>query len=106
MVELKNYHRRFCYIREKGMKCYPIGIREKIVAEHQSGVTQLELSKRFGISRYAIQCWIGARSQKHILPKQSGRKPAETLQEYKYENKRLQMGNELLWYFLSLTERK
>ena len=91
---------------KKGMKRYPIETREKIVAEHQSGVSQLELSKRYGISRYAIQCWIGARPQKHILPKQRGRKPAKTLQEYKYENKRLQMENELLRDFLSLTERK
>ncbi len=38
--------------------------------------------------------------------KQRGRKPAITLQEYKYENKRLKMENELLRDFLSLTERK
>ena len=30
------------------------------------------------------------------VPKQRGRKPAKTLQEYKYENKRLKMENELL----------
>ena len=40
------------------------------------------------------------------LPKQRGRKPAKTLQELKYENKRLKMENELLRDFLSLTERK
>ncbi|MBQ5318358.1 MAG: imidazolonepropionase [Oscillospiraceae bacterium] len=40
------------------------------------------------------------------VPKQRGRKPAKTLQEYKYENKRLKMENELLRDFLSLTERK
>ena len=39
------------------------------------------------------------------VPKQRGRKPARTLQEYKYENKRLKMENELLRDFLSLTER-
>jgi hypothetical protein len=39
------------------------------------------------------------------IPKQRGRKPAKTLQEYKYENKRLRMENELLRDFLSLTER-
>ncbi len=91
---------------KKGMKQYPQGIREKIVAEYKSGVSQWELSRRFGISRYAIQCWIGARPEKNILPKQRGRKPAKTLQEYKYENKRLRMENELLRDFLSLTERK
>ncbi len=40
------------------------------------------------------------------IPKQRGRKPAKTLQEYKYENKRLKMEVELLRDFLSLTERK
>jgi len=40
------------------------------------------------------------------IPKQRGRKPVKTLQEYKYENKRLKMENELLRDFLSLTERK
>ena len=40
------------------------------------------------------------------IPKQRGRKPAKTLQEYKYENKRLKMENELMRDFLSLTERK
>ena len=39
------------------------------------------------------------------IPKVRGRKPAKTLQEYKYENKRLKMENELLRDFLSLTER-
>ena len=40
------------------------------------------------------------------VPKERRRKPAKTLQEYKYENKRLKMENELLRDFLSLTERK
>lgn len=40
------------------------------------------------------------------VAKQRGRKPAITLQEYKYENKRLKMENELLRDFLLLTERK
>ena len=40
------------------------------------------------------------------LPKSRTRKTAKTLQEYRSENKRLQMENELLRDFLSLTERK
>jgi len=39
------------------------------------------------------------------LPKFRGRKPAKTLQEYKYENKRLKMEVELLRDFLQSTER-
>ena len=38
-------------------------------------------------------------------PKFRGRKPAKTLQEYKYENKRLKMENELLRDFLQSVER-
>ena len=91
---------------KKGMKMYPQGVREKILTEYKNGASQCELSRRYGISRYAIQCWIGARPAKNMLPKQRGRKPAKTLQEYKYENKRLKMENELLRDFLSLTERK
>ena len=91
---------------KKGMKMYPLGIRENILTEHKNGVSQKELSRKYGISRYAIQCWIGARLEKNTLPKSRGRKPAKTLQEYKYENKRLKMENELMRDFLSLTERK
>ena len=40
------------------------------------------------------------------IRKQRGRKPAKTLQEYKYENKRLKMEVELLRDFLQLTGRK
>ena len=40
------------------------------------------------------------------IRKQRGRKPAKTLQEYKYENKRLKMEVELLRDFLQSVERK
>lgn len=91
---------------KKGMKKHPIWIREKIFEEIKEGKSQNQISKEYGISRYAIQSWIGARPEKNVFPKQRGRKPAKTLQEYKYENKRLKMENELLRDFLSLTERK
>ena len=39
------------------------------------------------------------------MPKYRGRKPAKTLQEYKYENKRLKMEIKLLQAFLQSTER-
>ena len=39
------------------------------------------------------------------MPKSRGHKPAKTLQEYKYENNRLKMENELLRDFLQFTER-
>lgn len=46
------------------------------------------------------------RKQIQGVPKQRGRKPAKTLAEYKNENKRLRMENELLRDFLQSTERK
>ena len=60
---------------KKGMKKYPAGIREEIVAKIRSGAGQRELSREYGISRYAIQSWL----REPAVPKQRGRKPAETL---------------------------
>ena len=59
------------------------------------------MSREYGISRWAIQSWL----KEPVLPKQRGRKPAKTLAEYKYENKRLKMENELLRDFLQCVER-
>ena len=87
---------------KKGMKKYPIGIREEVVMRIHAGDSQCALSREYGISRYAIQSWLKERS----IPKQRGRKPAKTLQEYKYENKRLKMEVELLRDFLQSVERK
>ena len=86
---------------KKGMKKYPVGVREEVVARIRAGESQSAMSREYGISRWAIQCWLKGPS----LPKARGRKPAKTLAEYKYENKRLRMENELLRDFLSLTER-
>ena len=89
-----------------GIKKYPIEIREKIIKEYNSGKSQKQLSREYGISRYVIQCWIGARPEKNVISKQRKRKPAKTLQEYKYENEKLKMENELLRDFLLFMERK
>ena len=91
---------------KKGMKKYPQKIREQIIKEFHKGKSQLELHKEYGISRYSIQRWLKEAEGEKKLPKQRGRKPAKTLQELKYENKRLKMENELLRDFLLLTERK
>lgn len=87
---------------KKGMKKYPIEVRENVVARIRAGESQQALSREYGISRWAIQCWL----KEPALPKTRGRKPAKTLAEYKYENKRLNMENELLRDFLYSTERK
>ena len=91
---------------KKGMKRYNSEIKEEIVRKQEDGEPVRALSKEYGISRYAIQCWCGLVEGKEAIPKQRGRKPAKTLSEYKHENKRLKMENELLRDFLSLTERK
>ena len=87
---------------KKGMKKYPIGIRKEVVMRIHAGDSQCALSREYGISRYAIQSWL----KEPTIPKQRGRKPAKTLQEYKYENKRLKMEVELLRDFLQSVERK
>ena len=87
---------------KKGMKKYPVGIREEVVARIRAGESQCALSREYGISRWAIQSWL----KEPVLPKMRGRKPAKTLAEYKYENKRLKVENELLRDFLRSIERK
>ena len=73
------------------------------------GMTQKEVENALGLtgSRPVHQLLNRERKKEQQgVPKQRGRKPAKTLQEYKYENKRLKMEVELLRDFLSLTERK
>ena len=91
---------------KKGMKKYPESIRNEIRQKQENGQSVKSLSKEYGISRWAIQTWCGLSKDHERVPKSRGRKPAKTLQEYKYVNKRLKMENELLRDFLLLTERK
>jgi len=91
------------------MKEYPISIRNEIIKKNQEGESVNSLSKKYGISRYAIQSWCGLRPEvnvRQIIPLKRGRKVTITLQEYRYENKCLRMENELLWDFLHLSGRK
>ena len=77
---------------------------QAMVAE---GMTQKEIAEHFGFQdKYVVKRALKRARKKAItIPKARGRKPAKTLQEYKYENRRLKMENELLRDFLSLTER-
>ena len=73
------------------------------------GMTQKEVEKAMGLTGdRPIHNLLKRERKKEVqgIPKQRGRKPAKTLQEYKYENKRLKMENELLRDFLLLAERK
>ena len=76
----------------------------------EQGLTQKQIEDKLGlIGDRPIHNLLKRERKKEIsscIPKQRGRKPAKTLQEYKYENKRLKMEVELLRDFLSLTERK
>lgn len=96
---------------KKGMKKYPTVIRNEIVEKNRQGQSVKSLSEEYGISRYAIQSWCGLRPEVNLrqaIPLRRGRKPAAavTLQDYKRENKRLKMENELLRDFLHLAGRK
>ena len=74
-----------------------------------SGMSQREVAEALGLEGdRPIHSLLKRERKKNVqgIPKQRGRKPARTLQEYKYENKRLKMENELLRDFLSLVGRK
>ena len=73
------------------------------------GMTQKEVEDSLGLTGYRPVHELLKRERKKEqqgLPKQRGHKPAKTLQEYKYENKRLKMEVELLRDFLSLTGKE
>ena len=78
-----------------------------ILAMVEQGMTQREIAEYYGFKDKLVVKKLLERSRKNqtIIPKARGRKPAKTLQVYKYENKRLKMEVELLRDFLSLTER-
>ena len=79
-------------------------IQEKLA----TGMTQEEVAKELGLTgKKAIKNLLNRERKKELagIPKVRGRKPARTLQEYKYENKRLKMENELLRDFMQFTER-
>lgn len=87
---------------KKGMKKYPVVVREEVVKRIRAGENQCALSREYGISRWAIRCWL----KESALPKMRERKPAKTLAEHKYENQQLKMENELLRYLLRSIGRK
>ena len=75
----------------------------------ENGMTQREIAEHYGFKDKEVVRELlkrARRKQRQAIPKQRGRKPAKTLAEYKCENKRLQMENELLRDFLQSTERK
>ena len=73
----------------------------------EEGKTQREIAEYYGFKDKLVvkRLLERARKKERTVPKVRGRKPAKTLQEYKYENKRLKMEVELLRDFLLRTER-
>jgi len=97
---------------KKGQKHYTSAIKIQVQEEWESGASVKGLSKKHGISRYAIQSWCGLRPEANFLqgiPGKRGR-PRKNLnttqQELEQKNKRLQMENELLRDFLHTAGRK
>lgn len=76
--------------------------------EYKTGVGVRELSRKYGISRYAIQSWCGLRPEvelRHMAPLPKGR-PVTKVETQEQVIKRLKMENELLRNFLSAVGRK
>ena len=74
-----------------------------------AGMTQKEVENALGLTgKRPIHELLKRERRKELqgIAKQRRRKPAKTLQEYKYENKRLRMEVELLRVFLSLTGKE
>ncbi len=75
----------------------------------EQGMSQREVAQSLGLKgEKPVHDLLKRERKKEIqgIRKQRGRKPAKTLAEYKRENKRLQMENELLRDFLQSTGRK
>ena len=74
----------------------------------EEGMTQKEVENTLGLTGYRPVHELLKRERRKAakgVPKFRGRKPAKTLQEYTYENKRLKMEVELLRDCLQSTER-
>ncbi len=73
------------------------------------GMTQKQIENALGLTGYRPVHELLKRERKKELQSKArrrGRKPARTLAEYKHENKRLKMENELLRDFLRLTGKE
>lgn len=77
-----------------------------ILKMEEQGKTQREIAEHYGLKDKLVvkRLLERERRKERNQSKSRGRKPAKTLQEYKYENKRLKMEVELLRDFLSRTE--
>lgn len=84
---------------------------ERIIKLREAGKTRQEIANELGLTKTQLKNWVNRFNRRESqeggnIAKVRGRKPAVTLQEYKYENKRLKMENELLRDFLLLAGRR
>ena len=98
--------------RKKGTPNTPQIIINEIIEKHKKGNTIKEIAREYKKPFKTVKNMVTRENNKNRvqenekrLRKQRGRKPAVTLAEYKYENKRLKMENELLRDFLYEIER-
>lgn len=95
---------------KKGMPRYSADTKEMVVKAYREGESVFSLSRKYGISRYAIQSWCGLRKEvelRNASPLPKGRPRVKTDPETKDQIiKRLRMENELLRNFLSAVGRK
>ena len=77
-----------------------------ILKMEEQGKTQREIAEHYGLKDKLVvkRLLERERRKERNQSKSRGRKPAKTLQEYKYENKRLKMEVALLRDFLWRTE--
>ena len=84
---------------EKVQKLLP-----KVKALAAEGYTQQQIAEQLGLSGKEVVKGLLKRERKKephgFIPKWRGRKQAKTLQDYKHENKRLRMENELYPIFI------
>ena len=92
----------------KGQKHYTEETKEIVREEYAQGVSQIELHRKYGVSRYTIQSWCELRKEvniRKIAPLKKGR-PTNKPEDLEKKVKRLEMENELLRNFLRELERK
>lgn len=98
--------------RSKGTRNTPQSIINEIMERHSQGSTIQQLAAEYAKPFKTIKNMCTRennkkrREQAGLLPKTRGRKAAISLQNYKYENKRLKMENELLRDFLRAAGRR
>lgn len=95
---------------KKGMKHYEAGFKADVVHKYRQGESVYALSRKYGVSRYAIQCWCGLRKEyEPLLPKQQrGRprvRPITQHHEMEKRIKQLEMEVELYKSFLQAAGR-